>query len=73
MNHLKWKLNRVPIESFIMQTVFETETTLEHPYEFINENALQYRHESKSKARVRDRIPNIFDIWYELKSKARVI
>ena len=73
MNHLKWKLNRVPIESFIMQTVFETETTLQHPYEFINENALQYPHESKSKARVRDRIPDIFDIWCESKSKARVI
>ena len=33
MNHLKWKL-------FKMQTVFETETTLQHPYEFLGENTL---------------------------------
>ena len=38
MNHLKWKLFEFPIESFIMQTVFESETTLQHPYEFLGEN-----------------------------------
>ena len=32
--------NGIPIESFIMQTVFETETTLQHPYEFWGENTL---------------------------------
>ena len=58
--------NGIPIEPFIMQTVFESETTLQHPYEFIDANTLQYPHESKSKARVRDRIPNIFDIWCSL-------
>ena len=35
MNHLKWKLFKIPIEPFLMQTVFETETTLQHPYEFL--------------------------------------
>ena len=42
MNHSKWKLfeNEIPFESFIMQTVFENETPLQHPYEFIDENTL---------------------------------
>ena len=44
-----------------MQTVFEIETLLHHPYDFIDENTLKYPHESRSKARVRDRIPIIFD------------
>lgn len=39
MNHLKWKLE-IPVEPFIMQTVFESETTLQHPYEFRGENTL---------------------------------
>ena len=29
--------NEIPFESFIMQTVFENETSLQHPYEFIDE------------------------------------
>ena len=43
-----------------MQTVFESETSLQHSYEFIDENTLQHPHESISKARARDRIPIIF-------------
>ena len=27
--------NRIPIESFKVETVFEDETTLQHPYEFV--------------------------------------
>ena len=63
--------NEIPFESFIMQTVFENETlkaetTLQHPYEFIDENTLQHRHESKSKARVRERISSIFCFLVQL-------
>ena len=36
----KMETVRIPLEPFIMQTVFESETTLQHPYEFIDENAL---------------------------------
>ena len=34
VDYESFKLFEFPIESFIMQTVFETETTLQHPYEF---------------------------------------
>ena len=32
--------NKIPIESFKVETVFENEMTLQHPYEFIDENTL---------------------------------
>ena len=32
--------NKIPIESFKVETVFENETPLQHPYEFIDENTL---------------------------------
>ena len=32
--------NEIPFEPFRMQTVFESETTLQHPYEFLGENIL---------------------------------
>ena len=40
MNHLNWKLLEIPIETFLMQTVFKSETALQHPYEFIDTNTL---------------------------------
>ena len=32
--------NQIPFESFKMQTVFDSETILQHPYEFIDTNTL---------------------------------
>ena len=36
----KLETARIPIEPFRMQTVFESETTFQHPYEFIDTNTL---------------------------------
>ena len=61
--------NRIPIESFKVETVFEDETTLQHPYEFVEK--IHYNIPMNQKQELETEFQIFLIFWYESKSKAK--
>ena len=61
--------NRIPIESFKVETVFEVENTLQHPYEFVEK--IHYNIPMNQKQELETEFQIFLTFWCESKSKAR--